>query len=228
MNVVSIKTRRFNPPQDSLDDLLSYFDNKLTEGCVVAISSKVLGICLNCCVPINEIDKQTLEKLQSDKIITTKDNSDILLTKKDDMILEYGGVDTLSSGYYVTLPKKPYKTAMQIWKQLKKTNKIKKLGVIITDSHSVPFRKGAVGMAIAGYGFKPYAGYETKNKVLAVADVLDGLAATANMVLGEAEKITPIAVINEIPDIVFFTKPLPPSVMRSYMYVRKNEVYSVF
>jgi len=225
MNVVSIKTRRFNPPQDSLDDLLSYFDNKLTEGCVVAISSKVLGICLNCCVPINEIDKQTLEKLQSDKIITTKDNSDILLTKKDDMILEYGGVDTLSSGYYVTLPKKPYKTAMQIWKQLKKTNKIKKLGVIITDSHSVPFRKGAVGMAVAGYGFRPNTLY---GKGHAVADLIDGLATSANVVMGEGIKIMPIAILSDIPDIKFFTKSLPPSVMRSYMYIRKNEVYSVF
>jgi F420-0:gamma-glutamyl ligase len=228
MNVEAIKTRHFKPPQDSLDDLLSYFDGKLIEGSVVAISSKVLGICAGSCVPIADTDKQQLQKEEASVILTRKTNNEILLTKKSDMLLEYAGVDTLDTGYYVMIPKKPYKIAMQIWKQLRKQSKIKKLGVIITDSHSVPFRKGAVGMAIAGYGFKPYVGYKTKNKVLAVADVLDGLAATANMVLGEAEKITPIAVINEIPDIVFFTKPLPPSVMRSYMYVRKNEVYSMF
>ena len=225
MNVEAIKTRHFNPPQDSLDDLLSYFDGKLTEGSVVAISSKVLGICLGYCVPISDIDKQTLEKLQSDKIITTKDNSDILLTKKDDMLLEYGGVDTLNGGYYVILPKKPYKAAMQIWKQLRRRNKIRKLGVIITDSHSVPFRKGAVGMAVAGYGFKPNTSYRHSS---AVSDILDGLAATANIVMGEAENMSPIAVLSQIPDIHFFSKPLPPSVMRSYMYVSKNEVYSMF
>lgn len=225
MNVEAIKTRHFKPPQDSLDDLLSYFNGKLTEGSVVAISSKVLGICLGYCVPISEIDKQTLEKLQSDKIITTKDNSDILLTKKNDMLLEYGGVDTLNGGYYVILPKKPYKAAMQIWKQLRRRNKIRKLGVIITDSHSVPFRKGAVGLAVAGYGFRPNTRYGRGH---ATADLIDGLASSANIVMGEGVKIMPLAVLNNVPDIKFFTKPLPPSVMRSYMYVSKNEVYSMF
>jgi F420-0:gamma-glutamyl ligase len=225
LNVEAIKTRHFNPPVDSLDDLLSYFDGKLTEGSVVAISSKVLGICLGCCVPISDIDKQTLEKLQSDKIITVKDNAEILLTKKDDMLLEYGGVDLLKGGYYVTLPKKPYKTAMQIWKQLRKTHKIRKLGVVITDSHSVPFRRGAVGIAIAGYGFRPNTQY---GRGQSTADLIDGLATSANIVMGEGVKIMPLAVLSNIPDIKFFTKPLPPSVMRSYMYVSKNEVYSMF
>lgn len=224
MNVEPIKTRRFNPPLDSLDDLLSYFDGKIKEGSVVAISSKVLGICLGCCIPMESINKQTLEKLQSDKIITKKDNSDILLTKKDDMLIEYGGVDTVRGEYYVTLPKKPYKAAMQIWKQLKKNNKIKKLGVIITDSHSVPFRRGAVGMAVAGYGFRPNTQY---GKGHATSDLIDSLATSANVVMGEGAKIMPLAIISNVPDIKFFNKPLPPSVMRSYMYVRKNEVYSM-
>lgn len=223
MDIKGIKTRRFVPPKDSLEELLSYVDGKLGDKSIVAISSKVCSICTGDCIPVDSVNKQALEKSESLNILTHKRSGEILLTKKNDMLLEYGGVDTIYAGqYYVTLPKKPYKIAMDIWKILKKRNNLKHVGVIITDSHSVPFRKGSIGLAIAGYGFKPT--YSRVNRG-ATADIIDGLAASANVVMGESNKHMPIAIISKIPDIKFFTKPLPPSIMRSYMYVRSNEVY---
>ena len=228
MNITPIKTRSFLPPKDSLDDLLHYFDNRLTEGCIITISSKVLSICVGNCIPADEYDKQKLQEKESSKILSRRSNHNILLTKKDDMLVEYGGVDTLAAGYYSLLPKKPYKLAKQIWKKIRKEQKIKKLGVIITYSHSVPFRNGAIGIAVAGYGFKPVADYRTKNGGKAHADLIDGLAAAANLVIGEAANHTPICVIKHPPDIKYFTKIMPASIMRSYMYVRKDEVYNMF
>lgn len=224
MKLIGVKTRRFKPPKDSLDELLSYVDSRVGEQSVVAISSKVCSICTGDCIPIDSVNKETLEKSESLNVLTHKDTGEILLTQKADMLVEYGGVDTVYGGkYYVTLPKTPYKTAMEIWQILKKRNKLKSVGVIITDSHSVPFRKGSVGLAVAGYGFKPT--YTRKQKG-ATADMIDGLAASANIVMGESDNHMPITIISGIPDIKFFKKPLPPSIMRSYMYVRNNEVYN--
>jgi F420-0:gamma-glutamyl ligase len=230
MQVTAIKTRRFLPPKDSLEDLLSYFDATLSDGDVVAISSKVLSICEGACKPTIDTEKQVLIANQSDEILSIKQDGEALLTRNHDMLLEYGGVDTLKAGYYVTLPNNPYKSALAIWKILKKRNKIKKLGVIITDSHSVPYRRGAIGMAIAGYGFKPVTmdGTITKtHKKVAMIDTLDSLAATANVVMGEGSESTPLAIIRAAPNIEFFTKTLPASIMRSYMYVRSGEVYNL-
>ncbi len=225
MKIIGVKTRRFKPPKDSLTELLSYVDGKVSEQSVVAISSKVCSICTGDCIPVDTVKKEVLEKSESQFVLTHKETGEILLTQKSDMLLEYGGVDTVYDGqYYVTLPKAPYKTAMEIWQILKKRNKLKSLGVIITDSHSVPFRKGSVGLAIAGYGFKPT--YTRKQKG-ATADIIDGLAASANLVMGESDNHMPITIISDIPDIKFFRKPFPPSIMRSYMYVRNNEVYNL-
>ncbi len=230
MQVTAIKTRRFLPPKDSLDQLLNYFDGKLKEKDIVAISSKVLAICEGACIPKESIDKQLLIKNQSDEIVSVKENGDSLLTRKHDMLLEYGGVDMLKTGFYVTLPEKPYKSALTIWKSLKNRNNLKELGVVITDSHSVPYRRGAIGMAIAGYGFKPVTmdGIVTKHhKKVSMIDTIDGLAATANLVMGEGAESTPLVVISNAPNISFFNKVLPASIMRSYMYVRSGEVYNL-
>lgn len=178
-----------------------------------------------------------LAKTESDKVIGSVKNRPTL-TRKNDMLVEYGGVDSSkSSGYYILLPRKPYKSAFVIWKRLRRMKKIKKLGVIITDSHSAPFRKGSIGMAIAGYGFVPvnyyYPGITSNlrskktQSVTKMADALDSLAAAATMEMGEGSDHTPVAVIDGIHHLEFFKKRQRPAVMRRYMYVRPDrDVYS--
>ncbi len=230
VNINAIKTRRFLPPKDSYDDLLAYFDGKLFENSVVSISSKVIGICEGSCIPEEHIAKQLLISQQSTEILSRTASGDALLTRKQDMLLEYGGVDMLKAGYYVTLPEHPYKIAMSIWKSLRKRNHIRHLGVIITDSHSVPYRRGAIGMAIAGYGFRPITpeGVKTrKHRKVSMLDTIDSLAAAANIVMGEGAESMPITVITDVPHLKFFGHPMPPSIMRSYLYVRSGEVYDL-
>ncbi|MBI3282478.1 putative folate metabolism gamma-glutamate ligase, partial [Candidatus Curtissbacteria bacterium] len=47
------------------------------------------------------------------------------------------------------------RSAKRLWGNIRRAKKIKKLGVIISDSCSIPLRLGAVGVAIGFFGFEP-------------------------------------------------------------------------
>lgn len=236
MKIQNIKTRHFKPPRDDIKDLLATIAPHIREGSVVAISSKVLSICEGSCVDIDSVNLKDLISNESNRIISFAKKRPTL-TRKNDMLVEYGGVDnSKSSGYYILLPRKPYKSAFIIWKKLRRMRGIKQLGVIITDSHSAPFRKGSVGMAVAGYGFNPvnyfYPGVTSNlrakktQSITKMADALDSLAAAATMEMGEGSDHTPVAVIDGVHHLAFFKKRYRPSVVRRFMYVRpENDVY---
>jgi len=72
MIVNAVVTRRFVPPQDSLDVLIEYLKHTPLENTVICISSKVIGVCEGLCTPVDSIDKQDLQKEVSDRIIIRK------------------------------------------------------------------------------------------------------------------------------------------------------------
>src|SRR5690606_13483335 len=153
MNVLEIKTRKILPPQDDLIQLLSFIP-RLDDRSIVAISSKVISICEGHTRPIDSISHEALVNKLSGKVLepVKRGANDMILTQIGSLLVESAGVDVSNAnGYYVLLPRNPYKSAMEIWKYLRKRDKIKNLGVVITDSHSVPRRKGAEGFALASY-----------------------------------------------------------------------------
>jgi F420-0:gamma-glutamyl ligase len=156
MNVTEIKTRKILPPKDDLAQLLSFIP-KLNDKSIVAISSKVISICEGQTKPIDSISHEVLVNKLSAKVLEPikRGPNDMILTQIGNLLVESAGVDiSNANGYYVLLPTNPYKSAFEIWKYLRKRNKVRHLGVVITDSHSVPRRKGAEGFALASYGFK--------------------------------------------------------------------------
>ncbi len=86
---------------------------------------------------------------------------------------------------------------------------MKNLGVIITDSTSVPLRRGAIGFALAWSGFKPLRDYRGSKDLfgrvfeIEIANLADSLAAAANLLMGEGTECTPLAVIRDAPGVVF-------------------------
>lgn len=235
MNIKKIKTRKINPPKDSLEDLLAHIP-RLSEGDIVAISSKVISICEGRTIPLTEISHEDLvNKLADFKIEPiTRSANDMILTQIGSLLVESAGVDiSNANGFYVLLPSNPFKSAKIIWEHLKKRDKLRKLGVVITDSHSVPRRKGAVGFALASYGFKATNVYEDKRDVFGqkfrftASDVADSLAAASVLVMGEGDERTPIAVISELENIQFFRKALPLQVARRHSWVHPRlDVYA--
>jgi len=82
---------------------------------------------------------------------------------------------------------------------------LKQLGVIITDSRTMPLRAGVTGVAIGYAGFRGVRDYRGKpdlfGRLLHVSrtDVADSLATAAVLLMGEAKECQPLATIEDAP-----------------------------
>ena len=81
------------------------------------------------------------------------------------------------------------------------------MGVVVTDSHLTPLRRGVTGLAIAYSGFEGIQSEIGKpdlfDKPLEVTEkaVADDLASVAVFVMGESDESIPFAVVREAPAI---------------------------
>lgn len=209
MQYIPIKTRIMQPPQD---DLLAVMDEcvaDIQEGDVVAISSKVISIHEGNCVPFSEEARSELITQEADLQIN-RDYWYSPLTVTNSAFIGTAGVDVSNAdGYLIPLPQDSFKSAQNIYMYLKDRFSVEDIGVVITDSHSTPLRRGAVGVAIGWWGIKPtidHVGEEDlfgREMKVEVANVVDGIAAGATVVMGEVAQCQPIVVARNVPNLTF-------------------------
>ena len=91
------------------------------------------------------------------------------------------------------------------------------LGVIITDSHTIPLRRGVLGISLAHYGFAPLKDYRGNADIfgrtlkMTQTNIPDGLAAAAVVLMGEGAERTPLALITDVPWVKFEARPAAAS-----------------
>ncbi|MBI2019270.1 coenzyme F420-0:L-glutamate ligase [Candidatus Daviesbacteria bacterium] len=218
MIVKAIKTRKFLPPKDNLEELLSAIKN-LKENSIVAIASKVVSIGEGRCIPANETEKDDLIIKEAELYLERKyvPQQSVIFTVKNNVMVASAGVDESNAdGYYILWPKDPEVSAKKIWQSLKEKFKIKNLGVIITDSRVTPLRRGVVGVAVAYFGFKPLKDYRGKEDLfgrkfeMETSDIPDSLATAAVLEMGEGAESQPIAIITDVSYIEFIQKKYSP------------------
>ena len=134
-----------------------------------------------------------------------------------------------ADGKLILLPKDSFDSANFIRKELKKKFKLKKLGVLITDSRVFPLRAGVIGVAIGYAGFRGIRNYIGKpdifGKKLRVSktDIADSLATSAVLCMGEGNEQQPLALIKNAP-VEFIEK-----VKKSELYIDpKDDLYLPF
>jgi coenzyme F420-0:L-glutamate ligase len=209
MQILPIKTKLFYAPQDDLLSELSATLTDLKDGDIVAISSKVVAIHEGNCVAQDTVDKKQLVEKEAEFVIP-RDYWPSPLTVKHHAFIGTAGVDASNAnGYFVLLPEKPFESAHVILKYLREQFGLQNIGVLITDSHSIPMRRGAVGVSIGFAGFAP-----TKDLVgtkdlfgrefkVEVANLADSIAAAANLVMGEGSECQPVAVVRGLNNLEF-------------------------
>jgi F420-0:gamma-glutamyl ligase len=135
----------------------------------------------------------------------------VVLTVKGNAISFSSGVDESNAGgYFVLWPKDPQKSANAIREHLAKKYKKKNIGVIITDTTSVPLRWGQRGVFVLSHsGFSALNSYIGKPDLfgrpfkMTSASISDALGTAAVLVMGEGAEQTPIAVIEDVPFVKF-------------------------
>lgn len=209
MIVTPIKTEVLVPPQDDLLAKIKKSSFNPKEGDVVAITSKVVSIWQGRCLHIDDVpDKDDLIKKEADLYLEREEVPGMytIHTYKEGIIVGSSGIDTSNAdGYYILWPKNPQKVAEELLTWIKSTYEIEELYVVITDSHSMPFRRGSGGFALSWAGFDPIYDYRMRKDIfghemkVSMVNLPDALAASAVLVMGEGDEQTPIVVIHDAP-----------------------------
>src|SRR3989338_1241667 len=208
MEIIPVKIEVLRPPQDDLLSKVKKTRLRLREGDIVAVTSKVVSIWQGRSVLQSSVrDKDVLSKIEADWYLERKyvPGRHVLHTIKNNALIASAGIDASNAGdYYILWPRNPKKTAEKLLQWFKKTYRLKRIGLIITDSHSVPLRRGIVGFALAWAGFEPLYDYRgTKDLfgrkfLVSQTNLADSLAVAAVLVMGEGREKTPLAVIRGV------------------------------
>lgn len=213
MNFSAIQTRPMHPPQDDLFTVIKESITDIPEKSILAITSKVVAIHQGRCLPVTEVkDKDALVQQEADKFIPRSlvPHQWVTLSIKESALIPAAGIDeSNSAGHYVLMPEKPDNFAQQMWHFLRREYSLKQVGVIITDSRTIPLRWGIVGISLGYYGFDPLIDYRGQLDIfgreikLSMSNVVDSLAAAAVLSMGEGAETQPLVLCTQLDDVVF-------------------------
>lgn len=200
MKIRAIKTRVFKENENLADFVFQYI-KKLPEKSMLVVTSKIAALSEGRTAPLK--DKVKLIKQESQWAKNTKYT---YLTIKDKSVMPCAGIDESNgNGRLILLPKDSFAVAKKLRRAALKKFKIKKLGVVITDSRTTPLRAGITGMAVGYAGFKGIKDYRGQKdifgRVLQVSqvNVADSLATAAVLLMGEGKEQQPLAIIENAP-----------------------------
>lgn len=203
MIVNSIKTRIFKE-NENLFDFVSEHIKFIPERSVLVITSKIVALSEG---RIREAKtkkgKEKIIRSESDLAIKTKYT---WLTVKDGIVMASAGIDESNArGKLILLPKNSFAAAKKILTLAKKRYRVKKIGVLITDSRLFPLRAGVVGFAVGYAGFKGIRDdrgepdlFGRKMK-MSQSNIADSLATAAVLEMGESNEQMPLALIKDAP-----------------------------
>jgi len=210
VELTPFKLTVLKPPKDDL--LAAVLASKLTlkDGDIIAVASKVVSVGEGRCVPTTSVSKEKLVEQEASRIVKEKPRWGSRFTITRGVLIRAAGIDESNGrGHYILWPKDPQKSAAQMRLALMRHYKVKKLGVLITDSISTPLRRGAVGFALAWAGFEPLFDYRRSKDLFGrtiqveQANLVDGLAAAAVVAMGEGSERTPVIRIRNAPEKIW-------------------------
>lgn len=203
MTIQPIKTKIFREGGDLFSFVTDYFKN-IPEKSVVVVTSKIAALAEKRTAVIkNNRTKNQLIRAESQLAIRTKY---IWLTIKDGLVMPSAGIDeSNANGKLILLPRDSFKTAGFLRQKLREKYGIKQLGVLITDSRTMPLRAGITGVALGYAGFRGIKNYCGQPDIFgrkfhfSKVDMADSLAAAAVLVMGEGKEQKPLAIIKNAP-----------------------------
>jgi F420-0:gamma-glutamyl ligase len=212
MHYIPIRTRAFYPPQSDLTPTLKKTARRLRERDILLVTSKVVAIHEGRTIPIETADKDQLIIEESERYLprASVPGGHAILTVLHHTLIASSGIDESNgNGYYILWPMDPMSSAKRIWKLLKKESGLKNIGVILTDSHSVPMRYGVIGISIGYYGFHPVNDLIGRPDIFgreihsSKQNIPDALAAGAVYLMGETNERTPLLIARGVPNVTF-------------------------
>lgn len=207
----AVKTKFF----DVGDSLFSFIvesvpKSLMVENLVLAVTSKIVSLAENRLVPLDSVERAELIAREADEIVGHVSHNHTM-TLKHGLLIPGAGIDSSNSKDldYILYPKDPWKSAQDLGADLRAHYGLKNLGVILTDSHSVPMRRGVTGISLAHWGFRGVRDcigqpdlYGRPLK-FTKQNVADALASTAVLLMGEGNESQPLVLL-KCDQLVYF------------------------
>lgn len=203
LSLIPLRTGIFQPDHD----LATFVSESLAvrpprEGEILAVTTKIVSLAEGRLVPRDSIDKKALIEREADVVLADLAHN-CTLTLIHGLMMISAGIDESNSptGDYILYPKDPWASARRLRDELCRRFGLKNFGVILTDSHTIPLRRGVVGISLAHAGFrgtkdcvgeKDVFGRELK---FTHQDIADALAAAAVLIMGEGGERRPLVLI---------------------------------
>lgn len=232
MHVKAIKTHLIQPGE-LVENILDRHLPSISEQTILVLTSKIISICQGRILPKTSTSKEELIKQEADAIVQTRENPyGIYLTLKNNILIPSAGIDESNGDdVYILYPKDVHNTAIALWNYIRKKHSIEHLGVVITDSHTTPLRRGVTGIALGWCGFEPLYSYAGKSDLydrplrVTQINLVDALATSAVLVMGEGNEQTPLAIISDVPKISFLPRPPTPAEEQSILIPMEDDLY---
>lgn len=218
--VQALSTSLFRTSQNLIEFIQgSVVQALIEERMILVITSKIVSLAEGRIV--TKVDRNKVELVKSEADVYLGEiGHGCLLTVKFGLLIPSAGIDESNSetGDYILFPENPNATAQSIWSTLRRLWGLEQLGIILSDSRTMPLRKGVTGMSLSHCGFralknmvgsKDLFGRELRMTQINFADPL---AAMAVMTMGEGADSKPLAVIHGAP--VEFTSLTAPDELK--------------
>ena len=234
MHVTPIKTNAISP-LDSLNNVFDTYLPKLKERDILVVTSKIVSICEGRVVTNDDaVDKDHLIESESDYYLDPSvSRYHVTLTIKNNMLVASSGIDESNgNGSFVLWPKNAHESADLIWQYLRTKHMLTHFGVLITDSRTVPLKWGTIGAALSWCGFVPLKNYIDEPDIygkrlrMTKQSIIEGLAASAVLTMGEGNEQTPLAVICDVPFVEFVDHPPTKQERDDLVIDPKDDLYA--
>lgn len=235
MIITPLKTEIIGVQTISLEEiLLRSLPKNLPEKSIVVVSSKIVALCQGRVVPKENVDKEALLQEEADYYLPKENRLHGNCTITHHAFIGSAGIDeSNAAGYYVLLPEDVQKTALSLASFLRSHYQLENIGVLITDSHSTPLRRGALGITLgyAGFqGLKDYRGSKDlfqREMKIEIANHVDALAASAVFSMGEGNEQTPLVLIEKLPEHFVFDTNAPTNDELNTLFVPlEDDIFS--
>lgn len=203
MKIKTIKTRIFRPSENLIKFIESYVP-KIQEETILVVTSKIVALSEGRLIKkTSKEEKIKIIKKESDFFVNSKY---AYLTIKDGVVMANAGIDESNAqDSMILLPKNSFLSAQKIRDYFLKKHSMKNFGVIITDSRSMPLRKGIVGASVGYAGFSGLKDYRQSLDIFgrpfksSIVNIADSLAISAVLCMGEGDERKPLAIIEKAP-----------------------------
>jgi F420-0:gamma-glutamyl ligase len=225
-------------PGENLQQFLVKNITKLPEKSFVVITSKIISFAQNRLVPIDKNkpeQKHELARQEADLYLEPNQSKyDLMLTIKHSILAVNAGIDQSNSdGNFVLWPLNLQATINELWQFLRQQFKVKQLGVIVTDSKTMPLRWGVTGTAIASCGFAVLInkiGQEDlfgKKLEMTQVNVAEAVGIAAAFEMGEGAERRPLAVVTEVDQpVVWQDRPPTEKELAALVIDPADDVYA--